>query len=410
MILNVLRSFVRGYVLAVDQYRRSGRFPDLNRKEGAILLLDLAVDLVPYPDGYVLGGGLGDYIVEKGMIQFGYDTFIYKVFQLDEIHDHVFAVGPPLEGYLNAVSVTVKGLAFTVIVVQTMGRIKSESFFQKHKADLLWMKDIARIIIYDVKGMRAVIGAIAGDIIGSAYENDPVKSVDFDLILPCSRYTDDTVLTIAIADSLLSGSSYEDRLRSYAAEYPDAGFSKATLSRLLSPIGGRTNSFGNGAAMRVSPIGWAFRDEGTIMREAAESALPTHGHPEGILWAQVVALGVFWARSGVGNTDIRKKVEEMTGSSLKRTIEEIRPGYRFDATAPGSVPESFIAFLEASSYEEAVRLAVSLGGDADTQACIAGALAEARFGGVPENIESRARERLPSQFLEVLDEFETRFH
>lgn len=92
------------------------------------------------------------------------------------------------------------------------------------------MKDIARIIIYDVKGMRAVIGAIAGDIIGSAYENDPVKSVDFDLILPCSRYTDDTVLTIAIADSLLSGSSYEDRLRSYAAEYPDAGFSKATLS------------------------------------------------------------------------------------------------------------------------------------------------------------------------------------
>lgn len=130
MILNVLRSFVRGYVLAVDQYRRSGRFPDLNRKEGAILLLDLAVDLVPYPDGYVLGGGLGDYIVEKGMIQFGYDTFIYKVFQLDEIHDHVFAVGPPLEGYLNAVSVTVKGLAFTVIVVQTMGRIKSESFFR----------------------------------------------------------------------------------------------------------------------------------------------------------------------------------------------------------------------------------------------------------------------------------------
>lgn len=258
--------------------------------------------------------------------------------------------------------------------------------------------------------MRFVIGAIAGDIIGSIYEKNPVKRVDFDLIPPSSRFTDDTVLTVAIADSLMSGRSYEEQLRFYAARYPDAGFSEATLFRLLSPPGGRTNSKGNGASMRVSPIGWAFQDEETIMREAAESALPTHGHPEGILWAQVVALGVFWARSGLGNAGIRERVEGLTGVSLESTIEEIRPRYSFDATARGSVPESFIAFLESSSYEEAVRLAVSLGGDADTQACISGALAEARFGGIPNEIVSEVRKRLPLQFLEVIDQFEERFH
>ncbi|HDQ92666.1 MAG TPA: ADP-ribosylglycohydrolase family protein [Synergistetes bacterium] len=254
-----------------------------------------------------------------------------------------------------------------------------------------------------------MIGAIAGDIIGSAYERDPVKSEDFDLFLPSSRFTDDTVLTVAVADSLLGGGSYEECLRRYASAHPDAGFSRATLSRLLSMPGGRTDSLGNGAAMRVSPMGWAFGDEGTIMREAEKSALPTHGHPLGVLWAQAVALGVFWARSGIGNGEIRKRVEELTGVSLNRTIEEIRPGYHFDATAPGSVPESFIAFLEASSYEEAVRLAVSLGGDADTQACIAGALAEASFGEVPGHIVCRARDSLPLQFLEVLDDFEDRY-
>ncbi len=255
-----------------------------------------------------------------------------------------------------------------------------------------------------------MIGAIAGDIIGSAYERYPVKTTDFELFLPSSRFTDDTVLTVAVADSLLGRGSYDDCLRRFAANYPDAGFSRATLGRLLSPPGGSTDSLGNGAAMRVSPVGWAFGDEGTIVREASKSALPTHGHPLGVAWAQAVALGVFWARKGMGNAEMRKRIEEFTGVSLDRTIEEIRPGYRFDATAPGSVPESFIAFLEASSCEEAIRLAVSLGGDADTQACIAGALAEARFGRVPEDIETRARERLPSQFLEVLDEFETRFH
>lgn len=254
-----------------------------------------------------------------------------------------------------------------------------------------------------------MIGALAGDIIGSVYEKAPVKSVDFTLFLPSSRFTDDAVLTVAIADCLLGRIDYETCLRRYAADYPDAGFSIATLSRLTSPPGGSSNSLGNGAAMRVSPVGWVFGDEETIKREAAISALPTHGHPEGIKWAQAVALGVFWARKGIGNRRMKEGIEELTGVRLEGSIEEIRPSYVFDATASGSVPESFIAFFEASSYEQAVRLAVSLGGDSDTQACIAGALAEARFGKVPRKIVAETRKRLPVPFLEVVDEFENRY-
>ncbi|MCF7936462.1 MAG: ADP-ribosylglycohydrolase family protein [Synergistales bacterium] len=254
-----------------------------------------------------------------------------------------------------------------------------------------------------------MIGAIAGDVIGSVYEGRPVKRTDFPLFLEGSRFTDDTVLTVALADCLLSGGSYRDYLCRYGQAYPDAGFSSATRRRLLQGAREPANSLGNGAAMRVSPVGWAFDDEEVVKAEAEASALPTHGHPEGIRGAQAVALGVFWARRGVDRREIARRVESFAGYDLGTSIAELRPAYRFDATAPGSVPQAFRAFLEAGDFEEAVRLAVSLGGDADTLAAIAGALAEAACGPPPAWIADEVRRRLPTGFLDVIERFGQRY-
>ncbi|MFP4481958.1 MAG: ADP-ribosylglycohydrolase family protein [Thermovirgaceae bacterium] len=254
-----------------------------------------------------------------------------------------------------------------------------------------------------------MLGAIAGDVIGSVYENNPVKGLEFPLFSEDSRFTDDTVLTVALADCLLHGGDYGEYMSLYAKRFPDAGFSRATLSRLLGGGTGLPDSYGNGAAMRSSPIGWAFDDENKIVEEAEKSARPTHRHDEGIKGARAVALGVFWARKGVSGEEFLSLMSEWTGYELKRSLEEIRPSHRFDATAPGSVPEAIRAFFEAEGFEEAVCYAVSLGGDADTQACIAGALAEARFKTVPEQIASEVRKRLPAEFLEIVDAFEKKW-
>jgi ADP-ribosylglycohydrolase len=262
---------------------------------------------------------------------------------------------------------------------------------------------------FDVKEVIDMLGAIAGDVIGSAYENNPVKRLDFPLFTEESRFTDDTVLTVALADCLLHGGDYGEYMSLYAKRFPDAGFSRATLSRLLGGGAGLPDSFGNGAAMRSSPIGWAFDDEKQVWQEAKRSAFPTHAHAEGIKGAQAVALGVFWTRKGIAGKDFLRRMYEWTGYKLDRLLEEIRPSYCFDATAGGSVPEAIRAFFEAEGFEEALRLAVSLGGDADTQACIAGALAEARFGAVPEMIASKVRQRLPGEFLEIVDAFEKKW-
>lgn len=254
-----------------------------------------------------------------------------------------------------------------------------------------------------------MLGAIAGDVIGSTYENNPTKRLDFPLFTAESRFTDDTVLTVAIADCLLHGGDYGEYMSLYAKRFPDAGFSRATLSRLLGEETILPESYGNGAAMRSSPIGWAFDDEDRILQEAERSALPTHSHVEGIKGAQAVALGVFWARKGIDGEEFISRMSALTGYELDRSLEEIRSAYKFDATAPGSVPQSIRAFLEAKSFEEAVRLAVSLGGDADTQACIAGALAEARYKAVPEQIAGEVRKCLPAEFLEIVDAFEKKW-
>ena len=217
-----------------------------------------------------------------------------------------------------------------------------------------------------------MIGAIAGDIIGSVYEAHPIKTMAFDLFSDSSRFTDDTVLTVAVADAILNNEDYGKTLRNYGRLYPNAGYGMLFYNWLFSDHGEPYNSWGNGSAMRVSPVGFAFESIDDVLAEAAKTAAVTHNHPHGIAGAQAIALSVFMARKGLEKQDIKKEITHRFGYDLDRTVAEIRPAYRFDVTCMGSVPEAIIAFLESADFEDAIRLAVSLGGDSDTLACMAG--------------------------------------
>ncbi|EMR04191.1 ADP-ribosylglycohydrolase family protein [Cesiribacter andamanensis] len=253
-----------------------------------------------------------------------------------------------------------------------------------------------------------MLGAIAGDIIGSVYEHHPLKTTDFPLLQQASAFTDDTVLTIAVAESLLTGKSYAAALKHWGRRYPTAGYGGNFYQWLMSRCSVPYGSWGNGAAMRVSPIGWAFEGLEQTLEEAARSAAPTHDHPEGILGAQAVAGALWHIRMGKSKETISKWLEETIGYALPPSIERIREGYAFDVSCRGSVPPAIQCFLEAKDTEEAIRLAVSLGGDADTQASIAGALGEARWG-IDEKLRQQIMGMLPTQMLEVLQQFQNRY-
>jgi ADP-ribosylglycohydrolase len=255
-----------------------------------------------------------------------------------------------------------------------------------------------------------MLGAIAGDIIGSAHERSPTKHKAFALFSPGSRLTDDSVLSLAIAHALLEDRDYRHWVWTYARRYPEAGYG-ASFRHWVQTDGARPyNSWGNGAAMRVAAIGHAFDTPERVLQEAADSAAITHNHPEGIKGAQAVALCVYLARQGAGKAAIREDIARRFGYSLSRSLETIRPMVRFDVSCQGSVPEAIIAFLDATGYEDAVRNAVSLGGDSDTQACIAGAIAEAFYGGVEPHIEKTVLTHfLPEPLSAVLRRFRQRF-
>lgn len=254
-----------------------------------------------------------------------------------------------------------------------------------------------------------MIGAIAGDVIGSVYEHQSTKSTDFPLFHGRSRITDDSVLTVATAEAILEGGGYDDRYRALARRYPDAGYGATFYKWIFDEGMGPYNSWGNGSAMRVSPIGWVFSSPAEVLREAEASASVTHNHAEGIKGAQAVALAVFLSRTGKDKDAIRAELSERFGYDLQRTVEEIRPTYGFDVSCQGSVPEAIIAFLDSEDFEDAVRLAISLGGDADTQAAIAGSIAEAYYGGVPRAIEERVWDRIPEDLQRTISAFRTRF-
>jgi ADP-ribosylglycohydrolase len=253
-----------------------------------------------------------------------------------------------------------------------------------------------------------MIGAIAGDVIGSVHEGAGTKTTAFELFQPHSRFTDDTVLTVATAHAILTGAPYQDAYRAFGRLYPDAGYGSLFRQWLEQPEPRPYNSWGNGSAMRVVPVGLAFGTVEEVLSEAERSAAVTHDHPEGIRGAQAVALAVFLARTGASKREIREDVSRRFGYDLDRTVEGIRPVYRFDVSCQGSVPEAIIAFLDSSGVEDAIRLAISLGGDADTQATIAGGIAHAWHGELPAGIEGPVREQLPPRFLDVVDRFQQR--
>lgn len=250
-----------------------------------------------------------------------------------------------------------------------------------------------------------MIGAIAGDIIGSVYEYQPIKTKDFPLFNPRCSFTDDTVLTVAIAEAILEGRSYADSIRRFARRYPEAGYGEWFRYWLYSPLPKPYNSWGNGSAMRVSPVGFAFSTEEEVLFQAKATAEITHNHPEGIKGAQATALAIFLARRGIDKEGIRTRIEKMFGYNLRRTVDDIRPWYSFDPSCQGTVPEAIIAFLDSESFEDALRNAISLGGDSDTLACITGGIAQAFYGGVPDKIREKVRELLPLDLWAVTERF-----
>ena len=245
-------------------------------------------------------------------------------------------------------------------------------------------------------------GALIGDIIGSVYEFNNVKSKDFPLMSERSIPTDDSFMMMAIAHALMKWKKGEeidesefqqavkDSMREFGRAYPRASYGKRFREWIFSDDPKPYNSFGNGSAMRVAPVAWYFDDLQTVERYAEITALPTHNHPKGIKGAQATAAAIFLARTGKSKDDIRSYISIRYGYNMKRTCDEIRPDYDFDASCQGTVPEAIIAFLDAENFEDAIRNAISLGGDSDTIACITGAIAEA-FYGVPEEIESLVR-------------------
>jgi ADP-ribosylglycohydrolase len=248
-----------------------------------------------------------------------------------------------------------------------------------------------------------MIGAIAGDMIGSPYERYPTKSKDIGATV--ASFTDDTVLTIAVADVILNDTDCADTIKRYAQKYqslPYGGtFRRWFNSRTSVPY----YSFGNGSAMRVSPVGFAYNSVEDVLFHAKRTAEITHNHPEGIKGAQSTALAILMARQGAEKEEIRKEIATRFEYDLDRTVAEIRPGYSFDVSCQGSVPESIIAFLDSDSFMDAIKNAISLGGDADTMACIAGGIAEAWYKKIPGKVVTAVREKLTPDLREIMDRF-----
>lgn len=247
-----------------------------------------------------------------------------------------------------------------------------------------------------------MLGAAIGDVVGSVFEADPIKTKDFPLFGPGACCTDDTVCTVAVADALLTGDDPAARLRLWGRCYPHAGYGGTFRRWLQADDAGPYGSWGNGAAMRVSPAGWLAGSRAEALALAERVTTVTHDHPEGLRGAKAVAWAVWLARAGTPPVTLRQTIAAAFGYDLSASVDEIRPAYSFDLSCQGTVPPALVCAVEASDFEDAVRNAVSLGGDADTLACIAGAIAEPLFG-IPEALRERARRFLSQDLLTVLD-------
>ena len=274
-----------------------------------------------------------------------------------------------------------------------------------------------------------MLGVIIGDTVGSVYEFNNIKTTDFPLFGIRSNYTDDSIMTMAVADWLLTDPQHgmdtlEASFLNFAKRYPcpmggyGGGFNRWLFRpEALGDYGSRDfkkgtrhpyNSFGNGAAMRCSANGWMFDTLEETERVAGLSAAITHNHPEGIKGAQSTAAAIFMARNGASKEEIRNYISAKYGYNLNRTCDEIRPVYDWDSSCQGTVPEAMVAFFDSTDFESAIRLAVSLGGDSDTLACITGGIAEAYYKAIPDEIAVKIWDKLPEDFKAILKEMETR--
>ncbi len=268
-----------------------------------------------------------------------------------------------------------------------------------------------------------MLGAIIGDTVGSVYEFHNIKTTDFPLITERCNYTDDSIMTMAVAEWLLNDPEHgmdtlEASFLSFAKKYPcpmggyGGGFQRwLFIPEILGNYGGSDgksekrhpyNSWGNGAAMRASANGWMFDTLEETERVAGLSAAITHNHPEGIKGAQATAAAIFMARNGKSKEEIRTYIAEKYDYNLNRTCDEIRPVYEWDASCQGTVPEAMVAFFDSTDFESSIRLAVSLGGDSDTLACITGGIAEAFYKEIPDDIALKIWKLLPDDFKVIL--------
>lgn len=250
-----------------------------------------------------------------------------------------------------------------------------------------------------------MLGAIIGDIVGSTHEyKNRIKTKDFKLFPEDSTFTDDTVLTIAVADSLINNIPYSESFYKWVSKYPDRGYGQQFFQWVLSKDKKPYGSKGNGAAMRVSPIGWYFNTEREVLEEAKRSAEVTHNSKEGIESSQAVAMAIFMARNDKSKEDVKQYITDKFHYDLDRRLDDIRDSYVHNMMAAESVPESIICFLESTSFEDAIRSAVSLGGDADTMACITGGIAQA-FYKKNDILTTQIKRYLPLEMFEIVTVF-----
>ena len=257
-----------------------------------------------------------------------------------------------------------------------------------------------------------MIGAIIGDVVGSPYEFGGIKHKNFTLLVAGCMPTDDSMMTIAVGLQCAEGVTDDEeqfkndlvsQMQRIGRQYPNAGYGEMFYHWLYSDTAGPYGSYGNGSAMRVSPVAWVAKSLAEAEKLAKWTAEVTHDHPEGIRGAQAVAAAIYLARTGEDKASIRRYIEE-NYYSLQFTTDEIRPTYHFDVTCEGSVPQAIVAFLDSENFEDAVRNAVSLGGDGDTQACIAGAIAEAYYG-TPDELWERTLPYIDDTLREYIDAY-----
>ena len=257
-----------------------------------------------------------------------------------------------------------------------------------------------------------MIGSIIGDIAGSTYEFIGNKDYNVLLFPRGADYTDDSILTVATAHSILTGLDYRRSYQLFGQKYPDpmggygmrfAGWLEAGADAV--PY----NSWGNGAAMRAGPIGWAYASLEETLAIAEKSASVSHNHPEGIKGAQATAMATWMARNGKSKDEIRQAISQQFGYDLSRSAAEIRKNYSFNESCQGTVPEALVAFLDSTDFEDAIRLAISLGGDADTVGCITGGIAEAFYREISQDMKSIAERLMPSEFVQIVHQFTEKY-